>query len=497
MPGDTRVSPYPRPSTRKKKKQVEDDKPVVPEGTTIVAQLRSTEGEPCGPPLNLPVNVNPEQLALLLNNLLQNEDPLPYAFTVDDTEIIQDIYQDIIEGQKRSTEEVITITYTPQAVFRVRAVNRCTASLAGHTEAILSVCFSPDGTQLATGSGDTTVRIWDLMTETPQFTLEGHKNWVQIVAWGPDCSILASGSMDSTIRLWNPKTGKPLGDALRAHSQVITSIVWEPMHLNSNSNRFASGSKDGTIRVWNATLRQVLFSMSQHTAPVMCVKWGGDGLIYSGSRDKTIKVWDSKDGKLVRSLEGHAHWVNHLALSTDFILRTGPYDHTGKRYASKEEAHAAALKRYNEATKNGTQKERLASGSDDFTMFLWEPSSSKKPLARMTGHQQLVNHLSFSPDGRILASASFDKSVKLWDGATGKFITTLRGHVGAVYQVCWSSDSRQVLSGSRDSTLKAWDMKTKKQKTELPGHADEVFSVDWSPAGDRVASGGKDRILKM
>ena len=212
---------------------------------------------------------------------------------------------------------------------------------------------------------------------------------------------------------------------------------------NVNSNRFASASKDGTIRVWNATLRQVLFSMSQHTAPVMCVKWGGDGLLYSGSRDKTIKVWDSKDvsliivshrrrrnldidnqcddqGKLIRSLEGHAHWVNHLALSTDFILRTGPYDHTGKRYVSKEEAHAAALKRYNEVTKNGAQKERLASGSDDFTMFLWEPSSSKKPLARMTGHQQLVNHLSFSPDGRILASASFDKSVKLWDGATGK-----------------------------------------------------------------------------
>lgn len=94
------------------------------------------------------------------------------------------------------------------------------------------------------------------------------------------------------------------------------------------------------------------------------------------------------------------------------------------------------------------------SGSDDFTLFLWEPEKSSKPLARMTGHQQLVNDVKFSPDTRIIASASFDKSIKLWDGSTGGFITTLRGHVQAVYMVSWSADSRLLVSGSADSTLK-------------------------------------------
>ena len=72
----------------------------------------------------------------------------------------------------------------------------------------------------------------------------------------------------------------------------------------------------------------------------------------------------------------------------------------------------------------------------------------------MTGHQQLINDVKFSPDSRLIASASFDKSIKIWDGKTGVFITTLRGHVQAVYQIAWSADSRLLVSGSADSTLK-------------------------------------------
>jgi ribosome assembly protein 4 len=164
---------------------------------SVSCQFRNTDGEDTGPLVNLPVNSTPEQLSLLVNHLL--EDDNIYSFMVNDTEIIKELYQDIIYAKNHSTEETIIITYEPQAVFKVRTVSRCTSSLSGHSESILSVCFSPDGRSLASGSGDNTVRIWDLNTETPRFTLKGHTNWVQHVAWSPDCKLLASGSMDKTV----------------------------------------------------------------------------------------------------------------------------------------------------------------------------------------------------------------------------------------------------------------------------------------------------------
>jgi len=207
--------------------------------------------------------------------------------------------------------------------------------------------------------------------------------------------------------------------------------------------------------------------------------------------------WGEENGVLVRVLAGHAHWVNYLSLSTAYYLRTGDTDPVKKTpiALSIDERRQAAEVRYKENTT--ATKERMVSCSDDFTLILWSPTDNKKPIARMVGHQQPVNQVCFSPNGRMIASASFDKSIRLWDGLTGKFITTLRGHVGCVYQVAWSPDSRKLVSGSKDSTLKVWCVRTKKLLFDLPGHADDVYAVDWSPGGEAVASGSKDRILKI
>ena len=93
--------------------------------------------------------------------------------------------------------------------------------------------------------------------------------------------------------------------------------------------------------------------------------------------------------------------------------------------------------------------------------------------------------------------ASFDKKIKIWNGKSGDFITTLTGHVGAVYQVAWSSDSRYLVSASEDSTGNLWEIPSGKRAREtLLGHADEVYALDWSPNGASIATGSKDRTSK-
>ncbi len=243
--------------------------------------------------------------------------------------------------------------------------------------------------------------------------------------------------------------------------------------------------------------------ISGHSDAVECVKWGGTGLLYSASRDRTIMVW-AVDGHgpsqhmIVRTLTGHAHRINSLALSTDFVLRTGAHVLGETAPVGLEDRVEKARARYEAVLAATEGEERLVSCSDDFTIFLWRPTVNKTAITRMTGHQQIINHIAFSPDGRMIASASFDKKVKVWCGKTGRFIGTCNGHAASVYQVSWSPDSCYIVSASKDSTVKLWKAKEPaKPMFTLPGHEDEVYTLDWSPTGAVVASGSKDRTIKI
>lgn len=434
-------------------------------------------------------------------------------------------------------EQTVKITARPEATFRVRPVTRCAATLEGHSDAVLVVAFSPDGECLASGGGDREIRIWDVNTTTPIDTLTGHGHWVQVLAWSPDGRFLASGSRDGGLRVWRhglQVTSKNADDeeaaegaasaaaatalapytnfkaqVLQGHTNFLSHISWEPMHLwdqntggtgtgSAFTPRFVTASKDATLKVWRVGAG-LQFPLTGHTLCVTCVKWGGGGHIYSSSQDRSVIVWSGDNGAQLARWGGHAHWINFLALNTDNVLRTGAFDHEMHVWKSPAEAAAHARKRY-DAVVQRCQGERVVSCSDDNTLFLWaghaaSDGGQKKSIARMTGHQGLIYHAAFSPDGTMLASCSNDKSVRVWRADNGNFVCVLRGHVAAVYHVSWSLDSRMVVSASRDTTLKLWSVAKRELINDMTGHADEIFATDW--IGAKVATGSKDKTVRL
>ncbi|MEH2205697.1 MAG: hypothetical protein V7K53_16720 [Nostoc sp.] len=138
----------------------------------------------------------------------------------------------------------------------------------------------------------------------------------------------------------------------------------------------------------------------------------------------------------------------------------------------------------------------LASASADNTVKLWNPITGKE-IKTLTGHTDLVNGVSFSPDGKMLASASYDKTVKLWDISTGKEIKTLTGHTRWVKGITFSQDGKMLASASADNTVKLWDTSTGTLIKTLPGHRDSVNDVSFRPDGKMLASASGDKTVKL
>jgi WD40 repeat protein len=131
---------------------------------------------------------------------------------------------------------------------------------------------------------------------------------------------------------------------------------------------------------------------------------------------------------------------------------------------------------------------RLASAGEDKTVKVWDAQTGQEQLT-LKGHADRVYSVAFSPDGKRIASASWDMTVKVWEAQTGQEQLTLKGHAGRVHSVAFSPDGKRLASAG-DGTVRLWDADAGQQVLALQGHTDRVWSVAFSPDGKRLASGG-------
>ena len=280
-------------------------------------------------------------------------------------------------------------------------------TLKGHSGAIWSVAISPNGQLLASGSQDTTLKIWNLHTGELLHNLKGYSGTVYRIAISPDGQTIVSGNSDGTIKIWNLETGELL-HTLGEHSHFINSLAVSP-----DGQTIATGSGDNTIKVWNLQAGQLHYTLSE---PVNSLAINPNGKILA-SGDGTIKIWNLETGELLRTLPGHSRHVNSIAISLDGQI--------------------------------------IVTGSSDRTIKVWNLQSGKL-LRTIRGHTSSVIDIVINSDEQTLASVSYDNSIKVWNLHTGVLLHTLIGHSDNVFRIAFSSDGQLLASGSKDTTIKIW-----------------------------------------
>ncbi|MCS6282866.1 MAG: hypothetical protein HUM72_20020, partial [Dolichospermum sp.] len=206
-----------------------------------------------------------------------------------------DIFPGVV---KANSSAVVESTSQPQ-VNSNQLIGNLLQTLTSHSYSVTSVAYSPDGQTLASGSGDKTIKLWNVKTGNLLQTLTGHTDWVISVAYSPDGQTLASGSKNNTIKLWNVKTGNLL-QTLTGHSKLVNSVAYSP-----DGQTLASGSDDHTIKLWNVKTGNLLKTLEGHSDWVISVAYSPDAqTLASGSIDRTIKLWNVNTGNLLQTLEG-------------------------------------------------------------------------------------------------------------------------------------------------------------------------------------------------
>jgi WD40 repeat protein len=331
----------------------------------------------------------------------------------------------------------------------------------GHTDSVNTVEFSPDGKRLVSSSHDRSVKVWDATMDQDVVLLKGNSPSVTAVIFSPDGKRLAASGTNDLVDVWEVATRKL--SLTYGHPRGVYCVAF-----SRDGKYLASGDgepegKSGTVRVWNSETGQTVFSYTVPTGSEVMftsVAFSPDGeRLVAGSPDQPVKAWDLTTGKGIRWAKGQPGAANIVVFSPDGKWLAG---------CSGIKDRAANVERGD--------------------VYVWDALTGEEVLY-FQAHPGEVTGLAYSPDGKLLATAGHDHTVKLWDAQTGLERGTLEAHGSAVTTIAFSPDGKRLASGSADKTVKLWDLATGQEVLSLKGHARWVTSVSFSPDGRRLASG--------
>jgi WD40 repeat protein/tRNA A-37 threonylcarbamoyl transferase component Bud32 len=422
-------------------------------------------------------------------------------------------------------------------LFRIRQL----ATLHGHTNGVLAVAFSPDGSRIASGSADCNVKVWDRQMQREIVTLRGHAAAVTAVAFSRDGLRLASGSADGDVRVWDVVRGD-VQLLWRGHSAAVSSLAYDPdaRHLVSTArgelslgelklwdagtgaalasktwhtslaaadfspdgHRLVTAGHDGNILVWDTATLAPIGSFKEQTTKIIpwtSVAFSADGQrVAAGSPAGLTRVWDGETSQDFHSPTQAS--VTGVAFSSrdGRIIASANADNTVTGWFTSSGTHAFTLRGHKcgvTAVACSSDGACLASGSLDRTVKLWDIRRRDDDLTLRASEG--YTSVAFSPDGAYLASAPRDNALLIWDLSTGKVAARLRHLPEIVNGLAFSRDGVHPACAGDDGKVRIREMPQGLQTHSLQGHSGSVHSVAFHPNGARLASAGEDGTIRL
>ncbi|KYQ89824.1 putative dynein regulator [Tieghemostelium lacteum] len=317
--------------------------------------------------------------------------------------------------------------------------------LSGHRNCINAVRFHPAFSLLVSASEDATMKVWDFDSGEFERTLKGHTNAVQDLDFDKTGQILASCSADLTIKLWDFQT-YDCTKTLHGHDHNVSCVRFLP-----GGDQLVSSSRDKSIKLWEVATGYCIKTLLGHEDWVRKLVVSEDGsCIASCSNDQTVKVWNLLKGECLNTYREHQHVVECLAFSPANII-----DIPGSMAATPESK--SKVKQGSGGNQLGTCG-YLATGSRDKTIKIWELATGRC-LQTYIGHDNWVRSVRFHPCGKFLISVGDDKTMRVWDIAQGRCIKTIsEAHTHFVSCLDFCSHNPHIATGGVDDVIKIWKL---------------------------------------